>query len=290
MYTREMDIVGRGLQSIVTIHNDDPALVNKFYLTEEEWSKEKANLQFVAGIQKQGLKLDCKVPNISTSEQGKWQIGGKEYRYLTAMERIVGKRADSDFDPETLKIFGTHLGVVLFSMHRGTKKYSKQWTSEFGEQDELLTHLFEDKAAKVLKEEKNQKIKLSVKEASAYLKGKESMLLSNRTLSHLDLNLTNIIINNDNQVEGLVDWVSFGFTNPSLSMYQLATKTHIWKYVEGQYAAMGEEIMNDVVYAAATIHLAWAPIICKELDFPLPEDETREKFEEMYENFNRYKI
>jgi hypothetical protein len=77
--------------------------------------------------------------------------------------------------------------------------------------------------------------------------------------------------------------------HPTLSLYQLATHPSLWRHIKKQYEKLGGKIMEDILYAAATIHLAWAPLICQELGLELDDDETREGLEKMYACFSTHK-
>ncbi len=284
-----MNILGQGLQGIVVASADGS--VKKFYRSKKEWEQEKANLEFLAAIQKQGFDIECKIPEvIGPAIEGKWKINDKTYGYCNKMGLIPGVPANISFATKDLEVLGNNLGTVLFAMHTQSKKYIPQWASNSDKKDSLLTHILKDKVERVISEEADESVKRCVKKAANYLRDREALLISRRALSHLDLNLTNVLVSKQNRIEGLVDWGSFELGNPTLSLYQLATTPTLWTHVKKQYEEQGGTIMDDVLYAAATIHLAWAPLKLKEfgkLGLELGKDATRERFEEMYAEFAR---
>jgi hypothetical protein len=58
-------------------------------------------------------------------------------------------------------------------------------------------------------------------------------------------------------------------------------------YLKKRYDQLGGYIEGGITYAAATIHLTWAPIICHELNLPLDREETQGRLEEVYSMFTR---
>ncbi len=283
-----MSVLGQGHSGVVVLHTKDS--VKKYYKAERSWQEEKDFLTFLADIQKQGFTIGCTIPKLLDSSEGSWKVEGKTYRHCNTMGFVPGVQSNANFTDEQLEILGTHIGSILYAMHHGSEPYVEQYADQFGDKDELVAHIFDDNAAKVIKvlrEETDKDVLGKVKEVLAYLQSKKNLLLADRTLTHTDLNQPNILVNEDSHVQGLVDWGSFGYTNPSLTMYQLATKPKLWPHIKEQYKKLGGEIMEDIVFAAATIHLAWSPIICAELDLPLPKDRTREVFEQMYKNFQQ---
>ena len=283
-----MNILGQGFNGVVVA--DTPESVKKFYLSKQEWEQEKTRLRFLAEIQRQGFSIGCTIPKLIESiDKGTWDVNGKTYSYCNKMEFIPGVVAGSGFQDKNLETLGSNLGTVLFCMHSRSKPYIPRWKAGFGGKDELLIHIFKDKAAQVLREGTDAAAKSQVNEAMGYLEERKDLLASERTLSHLDLNLNNILITKSNTVEGLVDWGGFGLTHPSLSLYQLATKPALWSRIRKQYEKSGGVIRCDIVYAAATIHLAWVPVIWKELQFELDEDETQERLQEIYRSFVAHK-
>jgi hypothetical protein len=284
-----MGILGWGHKGVVVA--DTPNSVKKFYKTKEEWEKENTRLKFLSEIQKQGFDIGCIIPKLLNSASGdEWEIDGKTYNYCNTMERIHGVQAKVNLTDENLKTVGTNLGTVLYVLHTKSKAYMPQWIDKFGEKDELLTEILEDKVPKVLKEGLDKTAKEYVKKAASYLEQQRTLLKSERTLSHLDLNLPNVLINKGGIVEGLVDWGDFGLTHPSLSLYQQATNPKLWAYIQAQYEKLGGKIREDIVYAASVTHLAWAPIICKEMGQALDEYETRERLKEVYSYFVARKV
>jgi hypothetical protein len=278
------NILGQGHGGVVVA--DTPTSVKKFYASRQWWKNEKTHLKFLAEIQGQGFSIDCTIPKlIESADKGAWKIDGKTYHYCSTMELIPGVTAWSEYTGKDLETLGIHIGTILLSMHTRSQSYIPQWKAEFGGKDKLLTHIFKDKAAQVLRKGADVTAKNQVKEAVKYLEERKDLLTSERTLSHLDLNLNNILVTTANDIEGLVDWGDFGLTHPSLSLYQLATKPSLWLYIKKQYEKSGGIIRDDIVYAAATIHLAWVPVIWKERHFELDEDETHERLQEIYQAF-----
>ena len=278
------NILGQGFGGVVVA--DTPTSVKKFYVSEQWWEHEKKHLGFLAEIQRQGFGIGCTIPKlIESADKRTWEVDGKTYRYCNTMELIPGVTAWSEFKGKNLETLGTNLGTVLANMHVRSASYIPQWKAEFGDEDTLLTHIFKDKAAQVLQKGTDATAKSQVKDVLEYLEKRKDLLVSERTLSHLDLNLNNILVTKDNAVEGLVDWGDFGLTHPSLSLYQLATKPALWQHIKQHYEKSGGTIRSDIVYAAATIHLAWVPVIWKEHHFELDEDETHERLQEVYRSF-----
>lgn len=258
----------------------------KFYILPEEWERERANLAFLARIQNAGFDIGCKIPAVLDSGgEGQWEINGTTYVRYRDMELIAGMPASLGIETKALEQFGNDLGTILFTFHTRSRAYIPEWTSRFGQKDALLRHILEDKARRVEQEEADPAIRRGIKHAATYLKDRVVSFSPGSTLSHTDLNLSNILINDGGTVKGLVDWGSFGLTNPTLSMYQLATKTRVWPHIKRRYEDLGGHVAYDVLYAAAFIHLAWAPLICRELGQELSEDESRQRLEEMYEKF-----
>ena len=195
-----------------------------------------------------------------TSEQ-QWRDEIDNLTYWTEMELIPGKTAHelvirtNTGDPA---LIGRSIGTVLFKMHHAPEliadEYDRLMTKN---SDRLLRHILSDKVAKIIHVDKDPARLSVVQEAADYLSFHAQTIAQQAVLSHQDLNMQNIIMNDDQAVEGLVDWSSFGTTHPSLALYQLA-KEEIWPYLEMRYEELGGSIHRDIVYAAATIHLAWA--------------------------------
>ena len=265
---------------------DTPTSVKKYYLSKEWWENEKIHLKFLAEIQKRGFSIGCTIPKlIDSSGKGEWKVDGKVYNYCNTMEFVPGARAWSKYKDRNLETLGVDLGVILSRMHNQSTSYIPQWRARFSDEDKLLTHIFKDKAAKVMQKGDDSTAKSQVKDAVKYLEERKDLLVSERTLSHLDLNLNNILVTADNTVEGLVDWGDFGLTHPSLSLYQLATKSELWQHIKKSYEKAGGMIRYDIVYAAATINLAWVPVFWQEHHFELGEDENAERLQEIYRLF-----
>lgn len=281
-----MKILGQGHKGIVIA--DGKKAVKKFYLSVTEWEREKTHLAFLEELQDQGFSIGCTIPKLLKSVgQGTWEIDGKLYRFCNQIEYIPGANANqsiTDFTHKKLEVLGKDLGKIAFAMHFSSKAYTDPWKRTFGKKGSLLDHILKDKAAQVTREASEQGTKKAVSLAASYLADKRELLATEATLSHLDFTLSNTQVDVDGHVMGLVDWGSFGLTNPSLSLYQLAP-TPIWPYAKQEYENRGGVIRKDILFAAATIHLAWAPIICQKLGFPLDIDETQRNFKIMYENF-----
>jgi aminoglycoside phosphotransferase len=285
-----MNIIGRGMCGVVV--GDTETSVKKFYKVKEDWEKEKTRLAFLTSMKEQGFDIDCTIPKlISASAGGEWSVNGKTYNYCAKMELIPGVRADVKFNREELEKLGTSLGTALFIMHSTSGPFVSQWINSFGSDDELFDQILKEKATKVLAEETDKRVLSWVAEVKGYLEDQEAQLMNQRCLSHIDLNLPNIIVNNDDHsIEGLVDWGAFGLTSSSMSMYQLVGKSDLWTHVKKQYMKLGGTIREDILCAAATIHLAWAPIICKEVGMDIPKDDTPKKLEDMYACFAAHRF
>jgi len=279
-----VNVLGQGLGGVVVA--DTLTSVRKFYVSEQWWENEKTHLRFLAEIQRQGFSIGCTIPKlIESADNRTWEVNGKTYHYCNTMELIPGVTAWSEFTGKNLETLGTNIGTILFRMHTGSKSYIPQWRAGFSDEDKLLTHIFNDKAAQVLRKGTDHAAKRQVEDAVKYLEERKDILASERTLSHMDLNLNNILVTQDNAINGLVDWGDFGLTHSSLSLYQLATKPPLWAHIKKQYEKSGGVIRDDIVYAAATIHLAWVPVIWKERHFELDEDETYKRLQEIYQLF-----
>jgi Ser/Thr protein kinase RdoA (MazF antagonist) len=280
----QYDVLGQGLYGVVV--QDGLNGVKKFYRGQEGWEKETTALRFMNDLQAQGLEIGCRIPQLlETADGGSWQIRDTTYNYCNKMEFIPGLQAAQDFPTKNFATLGTNIGTVLFHLHHYSKPYRTLWTSEFGDGDNLFKHIVTEKAGFVMEEEEDPEVRERTYNAVHYLNSKKELLEADRTLSHTDLNLKNILVSTDNTVEGLVDWGDLGLTNPSLTLYQLATSPYLYEHVRKQYSKLGSTILDDVVYAAATIHGAWAPLRLKQLGLPVEEDDSRERFEEIYASF-----
>ncbi len=279
-----MKIIGQGFRGVVVA--DGPDTVKKFYTSERLWRQERVKLEFVSVLQKKGLDIGCRIPNIVDSAQGEPQrIEDTTYRFWNRMELVPGVPISKNYPTKSLEALGRSLGTVLHRLHYETRRYTSRWVSRFGTKDELWEHLFVEKAGRTLKEESDSKILRYVTVAAEYLKDRETSVRSQRTLSHGDLNTNNILADKRNAIEGLVDWDGFGLTHPTISLYQLATIPNLWRHVRKQYTELGGAILDDILYAAAVIHLAWAPLACREHGVSLDESETRENLEDVYAHF-----
>lgn len=275
-----MEIIGQGHKGIVVA--DGARAVKKFYLLKAEGQREQAHLTLLANLQRQGLGIGCTIPKLLENVgQGTWQLAGKTYSYCSRLERIAGTAANlvmPNLTEQELEILGRDLGAVIFDLHHLSKNYKEQWQPILGNEDKLLAHILEEKAAQVTHNGTDEDARTWAQDAASYLAGLRKALSSERVLSHQDLNPSNILVGTDGRVNGVVDWGGLGPTSASLSLYQLVP-TAIWPYVKQQYEDKGGVIREDILYAATTIHLAWAPIICRRLGIPLDENETREWLE-----------
>lgn len=282
-------VLGQGLKGIVVA--DGEGAVRKFYAAESEGLEEEAQLTFLGQLQDQGFNIGCAIPRLlEVVGSGNWQIEGGTYVYCNRMERIPGtcaRLAAPGYTEQQTELLGRDLGAIGFSMHALSRAYVAQWKRTFTNEDRLLTHILEDKAAQVIREEPDPSVRSRVRDAARYLEEQCPPVASENTLSHLDFTLSNTQASPEGRVNGIVDWATFGLTNPSLSLYQLAHR-RVWPYVKRQYEQAGGSIREDIVFAAAAIHLAWSPIICEQLGFPLGEDETRPCFEAMHAQFEAH--
>jgi len=281
-----MEILGRGHKGIVIV--DTATSIKKFYESELEAEEEQISLEFLGNLQDQGFNIGCTIPRLlEVIGEGAWEVEGKTYIRCNRMERIPGisaRQAIAHFNQPQLETLGKNLGTIAFALHSLSKAYIELWKRIDTSQDKLLEHVLDDKAAQVLREEPDKGVTARVKDAAQYLEDQRESLAPDNVLSHLDLSLSNILVSDTSHVNGLVDWGSFGLTNPSLSLYQLAARP-VWPYVKQQYEQEGGSVREDIVYGAASIHLAWAPIICNQLGLPIEPHETRDHFEAMYTRF-----
>jgi hypothetical protein len=281
-----MQILGHGLGGVVVA--DTPETVKKFYLAEKDGRSEQEHLSYLNGLQQQGFDIQCVIPQlIEAIGKGKWEIEGKTYVYCSRMERVPGTSARqilAAFTEEATELLGKALGTTAFTMHTLLREHVEQWKPKSGTEDILLTHILEDKARRVLSEGSDNDLVRRVADAADYLERECKALASDNTLSHHDFSLANAQVSPDGRLYGVVDWGMFGLTNPSLSLYSLAYRA-VWPHVRNQYRQLDGNIREDIAYAAAAIHLAWAPIISKQRNFPLDIDETPENFEAMWAKF-----
>ncbi len=279
-----MKIIGRGFRGIVVA--DGPGIVKKFYASEHLWQQERAKLAFIFVLRKEGLDIGCRIPGVVSSARCEPQkIEGTTYHFWNRMELIPGVPISRDYQTKSLEALGKNLGTVLYRMHHETRPYTSRWVSRFGTKDELWEHLFAEKADRVLEESSDRKVLRYVTAAAKYLKDREASLRSQRTLSHGDLSTNNILADEQNAIEGLADWDGFGFTHPTISLYQLATTPNLWRHVREQYTELGGAVLDDILYAVAVIHLAWTPLACRERGLRLDEDDVRTGLEHAYGRF-----
>lgn len=285
-----MEILGYGLGGVVVA--DTAHTVRKFYLTEKDGRAEEEHLSYVNDLQKQGFDIQCVIPQLlEVVGQGRWEVEGKTYVYCNRMERVSGVSARkllATFSEEATQRLGKSLGTSALAMHRPPKTYIEQWKRKYGTEDIMLAHILNDKARAVLSENSDSSATERVADAARYLKKECAALASTNTLSHLDFSLANTQTDLNGRLYGIVDWGMYGFSNPSLSLYSLTYRT-VWPYVRDQYRQLGGTVREDIAYAAAAIHLAWAPLISKQRDFPLDSDETPENFEVMWKQFEAHR-
>lgn len=285
-----MEVLGKGLGGIVI--GDSPDSVRKFYISEDSGRAEQSHLTFLGEVQEQGFNIQCMIPGLlEVIGEGEWEVNGEIYTYCNRMERVPGtsaRQAVSSSTEQATERLGSALGTTAFAMHSLAKAYTQQWKRTHGDEDTLLTHILEDKAGLVISEETDGEVVRRVTDAASYLEDRCRPLASDNTLSHLDFSLANAQVEVGGQLNGLVDWGDFGLTNPSLSLYQLAYRA-AWPHVQSQYEKLGGTLRKDIIYAAAAIHLAFAPIICSQRNFPLDADETHERFEALYGEFESHR-
>lgn len=252
-----MKIIAKGFQGIAL--KKSATIVRKYHASERQWRDEIDNLIYLGNIP--NLDIGCTIPRLYDSGSEVKVIDGKSYSYWTEMELIPGKTAHelvirtNTGDP---MLIGRSIGTVLFKMHNAPKSVADDYDRLMTKNsDRLLRHILNDKIAKIIHVDKDPVRLAMVQEAADYLSLHAQTISQQSVLSHQDLNMQNIIINDDQTVEGLVDWPSFGKTHPSLALYQLA-KEDAWPYIEMRYEELGGSIRKDIMYAAATIHLAWS--------------------------------
>lgn len=274
-----MEVLGTGFIGVVVAAGS--GFVDKFYSRLDDWEREKAHLGFIEGISQQGFDIGCRIPKVTDSENGLWNIGGKTYQYRNRMERLPGVTMETGCSPDNAAAVGKNLGAVLFKLHTESRKFMPQWSRDFDSSDGLFNHIINDKAKKVLAEELDGDIRRQVTKAVACLQSQESSLKTDFTLSHYDLNLNNILIDpHTSTINGLVDWAGFGLTHPSLSLYQLTAKRDIWESVRDRYLELGVPIAEDILYAAAVIHWVWAPLGLREVGWEFDENEMERNLKE----------
>ncbi len=281
-----MNIIAKGFHGIVL--KKSATIVRKYHTSEQQWRDEIDNLTYLANIS--NLDIGCTIPKLYDSGSAVEVIDGTSYSYWTEMELIPGKTAHelviraNTGDPI---LIGRSIGTVLFKMHNASKLIADDDRLITKNSDRLLRHILSDKVAKIIHVDKDP-VRLSiVQEAADYLSLHAQTIAQQAVLSHQDLNMQNIIMNDDQTVEGLVDWSSFGKTHPSLALYQLA-KEEIWPYLEMRYEELGGSIHRDIMYAATTIHLAWARAYWLEAGDQAASNESGAKLETYYDLFKSH--
>lgn len=258
----KMGILGRGHHSIVVAAGDK--YVEKFYSSAKEARREAKALGFVQNLSVKGFDIRCKIPAfIGKVEQGRYRIGDELFHYKGKMDRLYGVQMSK---MQNLNFLVGDLAQIIASFHVESRPFIKTWTQNSGPQDHLLNHILKDKAGLVLKKETSKEIRTLVRNAANYLAKRDNKLKKEWTLSHLDINPTNVLIKPHGQIEGLVDWGSFGLTHPSISLYQLVD-LKIWPKFRKEYSRSGPAIRDDLLYASAAIHFAWVPLRNQELGF-----------------------
>lgn len=279
-----MEILSQRPRSVVIAQSDK--YVEKLYTLETQWRQEASNLSFLREIQGKGFSMGCNIPELVSSSEEDRTIGDKTYKYCNVMQRLYGTPSGEILDDEDIKVWSNNLAEVIFTLHYQSKQYVDIWVAKFGKEDNLLEHILQDKAARTLDSNINGSLKPMISQAAKYLEVNVSSHAECNTLSHQDINRSNILIDKNNKVDGLVDWVDFGLTNPTLSLYQLVVRPTVWKSFESRYTELGGVIDYGVLYAAAVLHLAWAlevwyPSIAHGLNMKKDSDETYEMLEEM---------
>ncbi|MGC1176999.1 MAG: phosphotransferase [Candidatus Saccharimonadales bacterium] len=281
-----MEILGHGHDGIVVA--DTPDTVQKFYVSETEATKEQTSLAFLEEMQGQDFNIGCTIPKLlEVLGRGEWVIDGKAYTYSNRMERVPGtcaRLAITSFTEQQIEALGQALGTIGFTMHSQSQAHIDTYKARFGADDSLLTDIVKVQAAQVLHEESDQGVAKRVKIAADHLQKQCRLFAAKNTLSHLDFTLSNTQIDDKARVTGIVDWGGFGLTHPSLSLYQLAIYP-VWPHVKRQYERQGVMIREDIVYAAGAIHVAWTPLICKQLGLSLAAEGPLEHFDVMYDRF-----
>lgn len=281
-----MEILGKGHKGIVVA--DTASTVQKFYASRTEAEAEQANLTFLELIQEQGFDIGCIIPKfVAELGEGHWDIDGNQYYYSNCMQRIsgvCGRTVVNDLTDRQIASLGRQLGSVSAAIHTRSNAFVGQWKDQRGDNDELLTHIIEDKAGQVQREEPDESIAQRVSVAANYLQEVCASLTKEKTLSHLDFTLDNTQVDEGPRIVGIVDWGSFGLTHPSLSLYQLSTNS-VWPHVKSQYEQLAGPLREDIIYAASVIHTAWAPIICEQLGLPIEPHEARDQFEAVNARF-----
>lgn len=275
-----MKIIGKGFHGIVL--KETGSTVKKFYTSRSQRDEEKLYLEFVNEM---NFNTDCKIPVMHQSNiDDHTEINGVEYYHSAIMDLIPGHTAKSQLSTSESGLLGRSIARVLYTMHTQNKQYIEAWKEKNGNTDRLWEHIFNDKAASVLNDSTDPIVKELIDDVTQYLASCRADLEKERVLSHLDLNLSNIMTD-DSAVTGLVDWGSFGFTHPSISIYQLAKSTSLWLHIEKEYTSLGGQIRKDILYAATCIHVAWSPIESRKRGIKPDNDEADGQLRRVYELF-----
>ncbi len=277
-----MKILGKGLNGVVVDIGGSRA--KKYYLTQDRWVAEERNLKWIQSIS--FLDIGCAIPKIYKSSSNEtFLFEEKMYSFSHEIDFIKGSDAYKVINGPTAQVLGESLASVLFSLQTQLATHTELWEGKHGVEDSLLKHILGDKAQKVLLECKDSRVLAITKETANYLQVQLKQSKNRAILMHQDLNLHNILASKDGAVQGLIDWPQFGLTDPNLFMYQIAKNTAVWPFFKEGYEKIGGSIDTPVVYAASTIHVAWAPIICAELGVKPDDDETGDKLESIYRLF-----
>src|ERR1700722_11147204 len=147
-----MEILGRRPNSIVIARTLNS--VEKFYKSKGDWEQERSHLSFLANIKSQGFNIGCAIPKlITTQASSELRVDNDTYTFSNTMERLHGVPADQEFAKKNTKTWGTNLANVVFNLHTRSQSYVTDWITRFGEEDTLLSHILEDKAAQVLRQD-----------------------------------------------------------------------------------------------------------------------------------------
>jgi len=283
-----MNIIGKGHHSIVVAWDQNTII--KYYDIESEAINEESNLLFLESLLQKGLDLTFKIPKYFSKEEVDFNYDGISYSYKACMERIQGDNLSKIIAWEQCDLngMGIKLARASYEMISKLSFFWEDWSNINGQADELFIHIIDDKAEKVLQEEENQTIFIIVKEAMEYLLQKEICFKDTRTLSHIDMNFGNIIINDKLEVEWFVDWGSFWYTYPALVFYQMVTHKNLWASFENEFKKLWGDLEKDILYAAAIIHNAWSPLKLQEMWLPYDRDAYHQNTQYCYEKFKNY--
>lgn len=112
-----------------------------------------------------------------------------------------------------------------------------EWVDQFGSDDELMDHLLDDKYAEVIEKTQDSETIQMVSSAAEYLMRSLTKARS-RSLTHLDINPTNLMVHEDGSFVGFVDFAGFGYSNVSLSTYHLPLDPHIFNALCQTYESL----------------------------------------------------